>query len=386
MKTFKYFFIFLFLLLTVVSCNQDPIFFNISLEVEPVDPKIQGSISKMVKTSGGGASYKIYTANGSLWCFSGNSWNRISAPGRVFDVAITANDAIFILCIDDLYGTVYKQSGGNWVEIKNNSSYSLIQSIFAADNRLFAGACKSESDELAILELKPSDTFGQIRTDCRDLTGVAYYPLTAGDGIYYFSLTNGIYSAIDTGGVLGSVNPLTLSYIVKGIFSYEHSSTGPVSIIAVTNNANIISITVDDTDPANPKSSYNVYSKKYPFTGAIASWKSNTSSEERILFGVRGGIDNYGYYEMKILGTGKPDFNTFYEPGELKPDSSVDNIESYRQQLKKHLVNSLMQAPSSAGKTTVGQLPVVFAGTQKDGVWSYRETNEKPEGVWNAEE
>ncbi|MDR1030274.1 MAG: hypothetical protein LBL76_05320, partial [Treponema sp.] len=70
------------------SCNQDPIFYGISLEVEPVDPRIVGMPSNIVAAAG-----KVYVAskfNESIHVYEGTGWRRISGPGgRIIELATT---------------------------------------------------------------------------------------------------------------------------------------------------------------------------------------------------------------------------------------------------------------------------------------------------------
>jgi hypothetical protein len=347
----------------MLSCNQDPIFYLISKEVAPRDPTINGSPSKMVKTSGT-TNYDIYTANGKLWKFSGNSWNTVSSPGSVFDVA-TVGDTLYIMTLSGVTGTVYKRESGAWTEIANDSGYEHLQSIWGCDNALFASS-RSGSDDYAILQLVGGN-FTAIKTNTRDLTGVAY----AGGTYYFATSSNGVYTGTGGGSVtVGGQIPGTTSMRITGIFAYKST------VIAVTLEGVVLDLS---------SSPIKGYSKAYSLSGSICLWqrKLGDTSSECLLLGVKGGSDNYGYYEMKI-NNGTIAWSGFSEPGDLKPDSSVDDQDTYRQQLKKHLVKSIMQAPATAEGSAVG-LPVVFASTQKNGLWSYRKDSDNPAGVWNAE-
>ncbi|GMO38338.1 MAG: hypothetical protein Ta2F_14560 [Termitinemataceae bacterium] len=308
--------------------------------------------------------------------FSGNTWDVLPVPSdskNIFDLAVVPGSTpgtgkIYILSLDDTTATIYGADIGswNWGVIGNASNYGLVQSIYAANKNLFAGARQKGSDAYAILNLNGND-FTEIIAGCRDLSGVVY-----ADSNYYFATTAGIYkrdSNFAGGDYWGG-------YTVTGIFSYNATN-----IIAVTSDAQILQV--------GPSAAPIVHAKSDPFTGAIALWQKDKSSQEKLLLlGVKGGADDYGYFEVPITDKNNIDWGNIYEPGAQESRSSVNDIDSYRQQLKKHVVRALIQAPPSADtdpKNHLG-LPVVFAATQKDGVWSYRATAEKPNGVWNAED
>jgi hypothetical protein len=99
------------------------------------------------------------------------------------------------------------------------------------------------------------------------------------------------------------------------------------------------------------------------------------SSSNLLLIGVKGAVYNLGYREAWVNGS---DGFALRSPGGSTQDSSirVEDKDKYSATLAKCAVNSLIQADDGSG----GGWPVIFASTQKDGLWSYR-NNE-----WNAEE
>ncbi|GHT48272.1 hypothetical protein FACS1894102_0930 [Spirochaetia bacterium] len=384
-KTINFILAICVLVFLFTACTQDPIFYNTSKAVAPVDPIIQGSPSKPVKTTADSdGNFDIYTSNGKLWKFSGNSWAAQGSPGKVFDVAIVGNDDIYILVLDDSTTSVYTADLSvtdiAWTAVSNSSSYSQIQSLYGVGGKLFAGARGASSDNWAILKLDAGDFVILSDEKTGNLSGVAH------NGTDYFFTTKPTTTA--AAAIYHSSSSLTTpSKLGDGDGNYAYAATGIFSdpaiganVIAVTSIGQILEITASAIKVHTPR----LGSYLYPYTGAIAVWQKQTDPDKkRLLIGVNGGTDDYGYFEMEINGT-TPAWDALNLPGKLRPDSSIDDYASYSQQLQKHALRSLITAPPSAGASSTN-LPVVFAATQKSGLWSYRRTDDYPAGVWNAE-
>ncbi|MDR1363507.1 MAG: hypothetical protein LBJ35_05605 [Spirochaetaceae bacterium] len=321
------------LLIFLSSCGQDPIFTMIANEVKPKDPIINGSPSKLTRSGG-----DIYTANGKLWKYS-NGWSQVgNTPPNVYDIA-AGGSGLYLLSMNGSDTSVYALNGG---KIENPTGYNMIQGLYSDGSSVFAGAEKSGSDEYAILSIN-GNSFSVKQTIGSPLTGIA--------GPYFATAINGVYNG-------STLVPGTSGYSIAGIINAEGT------VIAVTGNGKILEFT---------GSGVTVHeSSSYPyFTGALAIYKNKGNT--LLLLGSKSGIYDLGYREMKLDGK----FELF-DPGSNAPDSTVSDRDKYRATLAKCAVNSLMQLSDAAGGGD--GLPVIFASTQKDGIWAYRDNE------WNAEE
>jgi hypothetical protein len=324
----------LIILVLLSSCDQFDIFYKISNEVAPKEPKIEGSPSKIVKLGD-----RLYVANGNLWEYKSDNWEKISKPsGNVIDVAAGSNK-LFIMDKNyniyfqgtDASGNLTGGWSGNLAGI-NTCKIAGSEAIFAANDILF----------------------GSQRSDM--ITGVVFL-----NSKYYFATPKGVSTSSTFDGVRTLIEDTKDSFI-KGIVVID------TNIVAVSSGGYIYQISSSDAvTPLN---------KTIKFTGAIAIWtpQSWTSGNNGrlLLLGVDKNTDyNYGYREVNVDGSGILD-NSFSEPGE-----SIENHSTYLSTMDLRAVNSIIQAPNlynSDGK------PVLFASTQQSGLWACRN------GEWNAED
>jgi hypothetical protein len=137
-------------------------------------------------------------------------------------------------------------------------------------------------------------------------------------------------------------------------------------------------------------------------TGALTIWTNPDNENERLLLAGRqdthaASVDTgytYGYLELELDAAGSSgikDKSEFEEPG-IRDVSSVDkgDNERYKSTIGKHPVKFLFQAPESVDppeKDNLGSIlypgMTLFASTQQNGVWSYRERDGMKQ--WNAE-
>ncbi|MDR1148837.1 MAG: hypothetical protein LBK66_09420 [Spirochaetaceae bacterium] len=333
------------LLIFLSSCAQDPIFNMIANEIEPKDPKIKGSPSKLVRFND-----DIYTANGKLWKYSDSNWSSIGAPSNIYDIAAGGNE-LYLLSVSGSNTTVYKLGGGS---IWNSTGYNMIQGLYSdgakPDAPVYAGAKRSSSDssDYAILKIT-GDSFEFELAINSPLAGVA--------DSYFATATSGIYNRSTLTLITGS--PV---YSIAGIIDTKPATEG---VIAVTGNGRILKVTANSIEEKTGS---------YPsFTGALAIYKRDDMNTPFLLLGSKSGIYDLGYREMSLDGN-----FVLSNPGDSIPYSTVSDRDKYRSTLAKCAVNSLIQVPDSTGGPD--GLPIIFASTQKDGLWSYR-NNE-----WNAEE
>ncbi|MDR2097545.1 MAG: hypothetical protein LBP37_03410 [Spirochaetaceae bacterium] len=311
------------------ACNQDPIFSMISNEIKPKPPLINGSPSKLVKSGG-----NIYVVNGKLWKYSNGGWSHSpNAPSSVFDIA-SGGSGLYLLSVNDGDTSVYIYNENGSKKIENPTEYDMIQSIHGDDSAVYAGAMKSGSNSYAILQVN-----GVSLSVKKEISS----PLTGVAGSYFSTAINGIYNS--SGGLVSG----TSGYSIAGIIKIDGK------ILAATSSGHILEVNGN---------SVSAHSTGYAFTGGLAEY-SGSGSGKLLLLGIKNNVYDMGYREMKLDGN--------YElsvPGDNASASTVSNRDKYRATLAKCAVNSLIQVN--------GEL--IFASTQKDGLWAYRD------GEWNAED
>jgi hypothetical protein len=229
---------------------------------------------------------------------------------------------------------VYSWNDTDAVRLDNPTGYSMIQGLYGEGGSVMAGAMRPGSDAYAVLTVS-GNSLSLLRT--------IPYPLTGVSGSYYAT----------SGGIFTSGGLITGSGSYGGIAGIISTSRG---VIAVTSSGTILQVS---------GSGVTAHGTSVPFTGALAVY--NRGSVNLLLLGIKGSTYDLGYREMRLNGSDWA-INT---PGDLAPDSSVADRDKYRATLGQHAVSSLHYYSNGN---------VLFASTQKDGLWSYR-NNE-----WNAEE
>lgn len=330
------------------ACDQSAIFYAISNEVEPKDPLIKGSPSKMVTFNG-----KSYVSNKyRLWDYDGSSWHKSWQPGDyIFDIA-ASSDALYAITGRDLPSELKKSTDGqNWVPLDSPSGKTP-QSIFGAEDTLYA--CFSDTDGNYSIYYDNSSTLSPLDMG----TSLGREGFLRGavqvDGTYYLATVDaGIFHADDPAGPF-----------INAADTGDKNITGVITvgseILAVGSEGHLIrgdstNFTITENDD-------------YSFSGALTLWP-HSAPTLLLLGGTRINL-HHGYKEIKLDTGALPGSIEIKEPGEISP-SSVDNKEKYSGSLGIRVVNHLHQVPYGDG--------TLFASTQMDGLWSYR--NE-----WNAEE
>jgi len=364
----------------ILSCNQDSIFYDLSIEPEPKDPLIPGTPTNMILVKnqlfvGTRMSSKIFRYSN----VSGNpQWSNLSLPqGSLGDLATDGN-YLYVLYFpqgEPLRSSSIKRfdpATGIWDLEFTAPSYS-IQSIFGAGGIIFAGGqFLSNYRSFAVFSLDvASSSMTNIKYGTALLTGAArdsggtIYLATAGSGI--FELTSGNTEAVTVSGTAGI------------IFSGMIETGG--AIVAVSNSGSIFTGT---------SGTFTSFSTGSNYTGALSIWRDRTSQNRSslLLMGVRGRgtTDKHGYQEM-VLDNGRPS-SKIKLPGDENP-TSVTNKAKYDASLGVHPVETILQVPDSSlgGPIDYNRFsgdplwePPIFAGTPKSGLWSYRN------GEWNAED
>jgi hypothetical protein len=347
------------------GCGQDPLFYHISYEEEPVDPFIQGGPGKIAADSAG----KLYVSNGRVFRYTYDegsktgSWSPLGGePGMVYDIGL-AGDTLYTMTLDGSSSAVWKQGAAS--PLTNNTDYSFVQSIFGTTDRLFAGARQAGSTEdygilyedggkLSLLSNKHGGLSGAVEL------GENYYLATTGNGIL----------AVPKNAITPD---MTLSPL---------PDTGELHIMALLQFDGKLAAAVRDGriliyDPATDTIHTTSYGNT--FTGAFSLWKNPDDSAKRLFLVGIWGSSSHGYREIPIQADGS--LGTIRAPGEGEPGwTTVSNNAKYNSSLEKHPVNSLFVAPKEFSTEDNLKYPVIFASTQQDGLWVYRD------GSWKAQD
>jgi hypothetical protein len=356
--------------LILVSCNQAPIFYYISNEYEPKEPMVSGGPTKIVEFQG-----EAYVSNGTIFRYKSGTWAALGkgAPRAVKDIAAT-DSYLYALSVPgagiDSAVLHRMDTAGSWTE----AAQGVIQTIYGAGDTLFAGIGNSQNNILHyITDVDPDTGLRSLREFGLngELQGAAflgdtYYIATAGLGIFAVPRANLMQTE-----VWAAAKPLTASAgagTIRGLFVVSDTDAADAALIALTGNGKLW-WTKPGGSPKVIKETSAI------FTGSAAVWKDPNKPEESLLLtGVQmgSGVYTYGYREfpLKAIVAGT-DPGSPRTPGEgTGVVSSVDNYPKYSTSLGKHVVNSLYQAQDG----------ILFASTQKNGLWAYRDSE------WNAEE
>jgi hypothetical protein len=381
---------FLFLCLWVFAACNDPIFYTISQEVAPKDPRIPGGPANFAVFTYN-AVPRLYAASGSKlhWYTTknGTGWDNGEMPqpgGRIKSIGATSG-YLYAVCYDDsgyLRSSALKriaQNGTKWETLTADSSasaYPLLQSLYSPDqagNVVFIGA--EFNDGFAILYVdSASGTEMKFLTASDELlTGAA------SDGTnYYLSTGAGIFQ-VDSS--ISTCSPLPATGQFMGIISLE---TTPPAIAAIERSGQLYFVSAAGAEAAKDSEGKDITIGNFA-SGGLALWSKGTEKlllagkEDNKQSSVTSGF-TYGYREFIINtdGSSPVSLSNAREPG--SPPSSADDTERYKSTIGKLPVNYLYQAPGD-----IDAEMTLFAATQKNGVWSYRD---RPSGgwQWNAEE
>jgi hypothetical protein len=313
------------------SCDQYPIFFAISQEVEPVEPKIKGTPTNIVNTIEGSETV-LYVAskfNSEVYRYDDSGWSNL--PDVDGDILELASDRTYVYALtgDPMsITTVWKYESGRWASVKSREE---IQSIYGSDGQVFYGA----KGKVFTFTDKESGSSGTLKGAAWD--GANYYLAMSGTNGCLYSFNSTTFTPRYTGNVVGVI-------VVAS------------TIIAITSDGDII----DGNGAVMLRTGFN-------FSGAIGRWTDGTNN--LLLLGIQQGSSSttHGYREILLNPNGTLSGGPRV-PGESSP-SSVSNKDKYNSTIGTHIVTSFNQANDG----------ILFASTARNGVWSYRE-------VWNAEE
>jgi len=397
MKKYKMVCFFTALTFFLCTCN-DPVFYAISQEVKPIEPRIKGVPTNFVVYDG-----RMYVASG-INLFSYNKgeepdkpyWDNETQPGGVILQIASTGDNLYALCATDKNNngkTVIKcfdKNNSSWTQMDGiHDDYEKIHNIFAADNILFILVTylnTGDNIQYAILYI---DNAGEpkilktvnpdIQNNMGNISG-AVCSEKNGKKIYYLStIRGGVYRIdnFDEGAALlkyQNTDGKDIDVTFTGIINLKDNG-GIVLLIA--RNGDIY--TVDNSIKKIENISLGNMS-----TGMLAIWIDPITGNSLLLAGRQDSFTysisygyKYGYMELELDSNGIKTGAGFVEPGKNLPSTLVE-YERYQSTIGKQPVNYIFQAPSSIDSNMT-----LFASTQKNGVWSYR--NRQGIFQWNAE-
>ncbi|MDR2393387.1 MAG: hypothetical protein LBD93_04440 [Treponema sp.] len=332
------------------ACNQDPIFYSISLEVEPVDPRIVGRPTAMVYFDG--ALYATSIFSKTIHRYYDGSWENLSeTPGSAILALAATTTRLYALAGEPgaaqlYYATNLRGSKPLWKDVASTPGYSNIQSIYGAGDQLFVGAML-DADTFAMLYVQ-NDNLTLLEGGKGFLRGAAY----TGDA--YYLAGEGLY--ILEGKNLSPV-PSAEGYIFSGLIALEDKTLVGVS------GKTLVTV--------SPEGNLGKKDMGVTFTGALALWGAEPEEKKLLLLGIQGASTSttHGYRELLLNAEGGLDAALSIRIPGKEALSSVSDYEKYNSSIGKHPAIALMQAPDG----------ILFAGTTKNGLWSYRDEQ------WNAE-
>lgn len=396
-KIFQKNYLFLFaLIFTFAACN-DPVFYTISQEVAPKEPRIKGAPSNFAVYDSA-----MYAAAGSrLHRYKKNAdgrsvWDREKSPGgKIAQIASTGKTGnLYALCYSDSSSNLvlkqFDSESVSWKELGGKTGYDSIRYIYAAGNKLFIGAESSSSsfavsyvDETAIDPQAAIKALKLVAEEDKIVTGEIIG--AAFDGAeYYICTKDGIYRTADPS--VGAEPIATSVSNFTGILSLEIGS--PTStIVVIRRSGNLHYLT--ETGISNSIATISSNSR-FQSTGALAIWRDSKSEDDTPKLLLAGRQDmleytitsgyTYGYMELELDSNGIKADARFREPGQNSVSSITDGDNGrYKSTIGTRPVNHIFQAPKEIDANMT-----LFASTQKDGVWSYRQRSSGLQ--WNAEE
>ncbi|MDR1787388.1 MAG: hypothetical protein LBR16_02935 [Treponema sp.] len=387
----------------LASCNQDALFADISNEPEPRDPRIEGTPLDPVVVENSGGEGVLFTGSRNdsrILAYREGLWAELPAqPGGALHglAASEEGSAKYLYALVDkdvikridLAGAELKdwETNSGWktdqwtgttdplqwedVSIGEASGYWL-QTIYSAGpddgQQVFVGAQLQEKYSIFYVDSPPA--LKLLKDDVQLLRGAAY-----DSSVYYLGTSgSGIWEGT-TAGLVQSVD--TADYSIMAMLKVGSK------IAALTRGGSVLA-----KDPASGGNFTSVCTMSgYYGAGGFAVWQQfDASTQNLLLVGILGSdtATTHGYREVTLAADGQlPDSPSVNAPGGTTP-TTVSNQAKYDAGMGTHPALSLIQVPESVEAAISLQPtpkePVIFAGTPKNGLWSYRA------GEWNAED
>ena len=373
------FFIVLFVLFGVLSCDQAPIFYNISLEPAHLIPFVDGSPTNMVIVRdslfvGSVNKNKIFQFTDGEWFTFPPLQTNLSLVALagiddfLYALVMTGND-IDSLELQLLYE--YEEIDGEDVylyvgeQVSKPSQYSdySIQTIFSAGGILFAGLKKNNDSVYEIFWMDDTNHELVLLADTENpklLTGAAQW---SNDFVFLSTLGGGIIKC----NIIGPTPTVESILAIPDSISITGIIASTDTVIAVGNSGNSGSIFVlNDID-----NEFEKHADGPIFTGGLGILE--IPGYQYLLLGARSrssSVDQ-GYRMLTLDSTnGEPlDINVI-NPGSTDP--------RWRASVGLRPVMHIMQIPGEI-KGDEPLVDLMFAATSTRGLWSSRG------GEWNAE-
>jgi len=340
----------------IFSCN-DPVFYSISMEELPLDPRIAGP-----STNFAGLKNKMYVAaRKRIYCYENGTWIEFPVNGRITHLAATTNK-LFALTENRIIRFSDTMAEETTITLDRR-----IQGIFASNDILFIGTSNSEIYYLFEAEATPiqitvtgEDNFSMLCGVASDSLNNYYLCNKDGNGIFILS-ENASEAAVLVDGSTGRdfTNIINLN---------------ADSIVAMSRTGRLFRVTSGGvTEIAR-------FSDSRRATSALGIWTNGT---DKLLLVGRQDLTNststgytHGYVEIGFNAeTGDLIGESFREPGRTSISSISENTnEHYTSSIGKRGINYFFQAFDG----------ILFASLNH-GVWSYRERS-AGKFTWNAEE
>lgn len=392
----------------ILSCN-DPVFYSISMEEIPLDPRIAGPSTNFVELNG-----KVYTAakkriywydttnrhivmikgkDAACYCdnisehdtreYTISPWNELLVNKRITHLAATTNK-LYALAENKIlsFSASDTLTPEDDIPVPGNK----IEGIFASGDLLFIGTPNFE-----ILYLTEGDASPVKIEDgsFSRLCGVV------NDGVNYYLCNTTDTRKTENDGIFIMSTPGTVTLIPESTGKEFTSiiNLNEETIVAMTRGGNLYKVTSTEAVALKDSSDGFINIGNRKATSALGIWKKgewengvwaeNTDNPERLLLVGRQDLTNstttgytHGYVEIQFNpASGSLIGENFSEPGRSVVSSMVNNTnEHYTSSIGKRGVNYFYQAPDG----------ILFASLNH-GVWSYRERS-AGKFTWNAEE
>jgi len=258
-----------------------------------------------------------------------------------------------------------------------------VQDIFAANDILFITASiprSSSAISYTIFYIDNSGTVTELINNTGEINGIAFN----GESYFLSTKDRGVYRIDDISGGALLINKDTdgndVNINFSGIINLQDNDN---TILLIARNGSVYTVKDVITKIEN-------VSMGKMATGALAIWRENDqlSSNRLLLAGRQDSLSyssfgyTYGYLELELDINGIKSGKNFVEPGN-EPLSTVSQggNERFQSTIGKYPVNYLFQVPSE-----IDDEMILFASTQKNGVWSCRDRDLNDNKYWNAEE
>lgn len=353
-----------------MACN-DHVFYTISTEVEPKDPVIQGKPVNILVYNDA-----LYTASGNnIYTYtSADKWQKADLqPGGMITHIAVSGPYLYALCESQ----IKRLANGVWEQLDkaDETDYYAFRSIYGGGDAVFIGAEYRNSFRIYYIDENETDKEKAVKllinNDSGELCGAA-----SGGGWHYFiTKEKGAYRTNDPGQGAKMI-PGSDDLSFTGIINLEDNLG---TIISITRNGSLYILSDSIADKGVSFDSDNLS------TGALAVWRdpANPGFPVLLLAGRQNNLSSssstsfsYGYLELELDSNGIKGAE-FREPG-TQP-SSIDNNDRFLSTIGKQPVNHILQTPYE-----IDPEMILFASTQKSGLWSYRVIDGTPQ--WNAEE